>query len=408
MPETFFEAPTAPRVTHPETKPATRVEEARGTEGMAAFQRVPELVHWGDPYWVQPLKSEERSRFFGDGSAFLRRGGEARLLVAWHGSGKPVGRVACFLDPAYDERAGRRAGFFGFLDFMNDARVPEALLAEAARWLRARGAEEVVGPVAFTPWSPARGMLVDGFYDEPVLFAEYGPPSYPGFTARLGLETWAQELGYELDLGAAPPEALLVKAAEVAARDGLRVRPLDARRLEEEWELCRGISEEAHRGRPRYVAPPRDEWAALLPLVRKLLPILPEGGLVLEERDGRPAGFALALVDWNRVVKHQDGARFPIGWVKELLLRRTIDRVRLHEMCVARPGGARALPLVAELWRGLRARRYRVAHIPGVPEESARARALLERVGAKRTRAWRVYRLPASFPGETTPHRIDT
>jgi len=403
MADTFFQFPKAPRVTHPETKPETLVSTVEGTDGLDAFLEVPELAYWADPYRIPPIRSEEVRAFHPDEDPLFARG-KARLFTARHGHGRPVGRIAAFIDGAWDERTGERWGFFGRLEFMNDARLPEALLDAAVSWLRAEGAQRIVGPFDKTPWRPERGTLVDGFYDDPIFLAAYSPPSYPGFLEALGLETHAHELGYELDLKAAPPESLLARASEVAARDGLRVRRIDLARIDLEWELLRGISAEAHTGRKEAPAPPREEWDRLLPDVRRLLPILPEGALVLEE-GGKPVGFALALVDWNRVKKHQEGSLYPLGWLKALLLRRTIDRVRVHDLAVVGAGRGRALPLVAELWRGLRARGYTGAHVPGVPEGHARARALLERIGARRARAWRLWCVPGSWPQALTPHR---
>ena len=75
---------------------------------------------------------------------------------------RELGRIAAFKDRDYDTRTGKSWGFFGYLDYMNDARLPEALLAEAVKWLREKGATEIVGPCVYSASYLPRGMLVDG------------------------------------------------------------------------------------------------------------------------------------------------------------------------------------------------------------------------------------------------------
>jgi hypothetical protein len=372
--------PTAPRVTHPETKPATTLVEVGSATTLTDFQRVPEFVHWGDPYYISPMKADERATLDSARGEFFRHG-EAKLWTAWHGHGAPVGRILAAIDRDHDPAQG----FFGWLDFMNDARISEALIVQATTWLRERAAKEIVGPVAFSPRYGSAGLLVDGFYDDAVIGTNYNPPSYPGFIARLELEKHRDDFAFELDLGGPPPERLAARAKEVAARDGLTARTGDAYEIQ---DLA---------ARLRAPIP-----AGLI----ELLPEFPEGAVVLQE-GARPVGFALAVVDWNRVLKHLGGRRFPLGWIKTMLLRRTIDRVRVCAAAVEGEGRARIVPLANELWRRLAARGFSKAVIATIPETNARAVKLAEGLGAKKVRTWRTFRVPAGWPapGKTTPSR---
>lgn len=406
MPETY-ELKAAPRVTHPETKAPTTIAVVETVKDFTAFQRVPSFVYWADPFYIAPIRSEERALLDRAQNPFFGHG-EARLLTAWHGHGQPVGRIAAFIDRDHDARTGRRSGFFGFFEFMNDARVPEALLAETCTWLRARGATEIFGPVHFTTSHPTlRGLQLDGFYDDPVYGNTYNAPSYPGFIVRLGLEKAFDEIGYELDTTAPPPEALAAKARAVAERDGLRVRPLDLARFPAEWEAIRTIRDEANRATPRYVPPSKADFDREIPALIELIRIVPDGALILEEH-GKAVGYAIALVDWNRVLKHLGGSKFPLGWLRALLLKRTIDRVRITDVAVTGEARGRVLPLVHALWSNLTARGYKRAHIGPIAEDNARATALAAKLGATRTHAWRVFKVPDAFPGapsERTPSR---
>ena len=60
-----------------------------------------------------------------------------------------VGRVAAYVDGAWDRLHGPGTGWFGFFACADDAGGCTLLLDRAARWLRAQGCARVRGPVNF-------------------------------------------------------------------------------------------------------------------------------------------------------------------------------------------------------------------------------------------------------------------
>jgi hypothetical protein len=70
---------------------------------------------------------------------------------------------------------------------------------------------------------------------------------------------------------------------------------------------------------------------------RQLRPILDENwAMIAEAPDGRIAGAALSIPDYNQVFKRMGGRLLPIGWAKFLYYRRKIDRVRVFALGVKR------------------------------------------------------------------------
>ncbi|HBK31628.1 MAG TPA: hypothetical protein DDZ78_08430, partial [Porphyromonadaceae bacterium] len=51
---------------------------------------------------------------------------------------------------------------FGFVDFIDDVEVVDALFGAAESWARFRGMEKILGPMGFTDLDH-EGMLVEGF-----------------------------------------------------------------------------------------------------------------------------------------------------------------------------------------------------------------------------------------------------
>jgi hypothetical protein len=64
-------------------------------------------------------------------------------------------------------------------------------------------------------------------------------------------------------------------------------------------------------------------------LAKDLKSILDPGLCLIAEVNGEDAGFALALPDYNQVLRRLDGRLFPFGFLKFLYYKRTIDRTRI-------------------------------------------------------------------------------
>jgi hypothetical protein len=70
---------------------------------------------------------------------------------------------------------------------------------------------------------------------------------------------------------------------------------------------------------------------------KQLRPLLDENwAMIAETADGRVAGAALSLPDYNQVFKRMNGRLFPFGWARFLWYRRKIDRVRVFALGVKR------------------------------------------------------------------------
>ena len=67
---------------------------------------------------------------------------------------------------------------------------------------------------------------------------------------------------------------------------------------------------------------------------QNLKQILDERWTFIAERDGETLGAALTLPDINQVMKKMNGRLLPFGWLKFLLGKRKIDRVRVFALGV--------------------------------------------------------------------------
>ena len=91
--------------------------------------------------------------------------------------GRWVGRIAGIVSHAYIEKWGNRYARFGWLDFVDDREVSQALFQTVETWARGKGLEGAHGPLVFCDLDK-EGMLVQGF-DQPGTFISlYNHPYY--------------------------------------------------------------------------------------------------------------------------------------------------------------------------------------------------------------------------------------
>ncbi|MCS6902486.1 MAG: hypothetical protein RMJ98_22660, partial [Myxococcales bacterium] len=95
----------------------------KGPEGrrlLRDFLDLPSYIYRDDPNWIRPLDLELSERLSPKNPFFLHA--EGVLMVAYR-NGKPVGRCTAQVDREHLARHRDGAGFFGFLDTIDDPTV---------------------------------------------------------------------------------------------------------------------------------------------------------------------------------------------------------------------------------------------------------------------------------------------
>jgi GNAT superfamily N-acetyltransferase len=111
------------------------------------------------------------------------------------------------------------------------------------------------------------------------------------------------------------------------------------------------------------------------------------------EIDGKPIGVVFGLLDYNPLIKKIDGRLFPFGFLRLLLGRRKLTRVRLVSTNVV-PEYQRwgiGLVLMQRLVGDALRWGIREGEFSWVLESNHLSRKSLERGGAKRTHTFRIY-----------------
>ncbi len=309
------------------------VRPVRGRRDLTRFIRVPFGLRRDDPLWVAPLIYERRHFLDRSKNPYFDHA-EAEYFIAER-DGEPVGRITAQVDRRWDEFQRGSDGMFGFFETADDGEVAAALLDTAAEWVRSRGRDRILGPMDFTT-NDECGVLVEGFDLAPMILEPWHPPYYrerveaQGFGKAMDLLMWELHLG-ALKEGNEFHPMIHAAAEKVESEHGVTIRNMRKNDLEAEVARFMEVYNAAW-GRNWGFVPITEAEVAFQ--AKNLKQILDERWTFIAERDGEVLGAALTLPDINQALAGLNGRLLPLGWLKFLLGRRRIDRVRVFALGV--------------------------------------------------------------------------
>jgi GNAT superfamily N-acetyltransferase len=309
------------------------VRPVRGRRDLTRFVKLPFRLHRDHEQWVPPLLYERRRFLDRQRNPYFQHA-EAEYFVCER-DGRVVGRITAQIDHRWDEYQGGSDGMFGFFECENDLAAARALVGTAAEWARQRGRERMIGPMDFTT-NDECGVLIEGYEHRPMILEPWHPPYYrellesQGLAKRMDLLMWSLEMG-KLKQGT-EFHPMIHAAAEQATREHRVVlRSMRKGDLEAEVHRFMDIYNEAWGDNWGFV-PITDAEVAFQ--AENLKPILSEDWAMIAERDGEVLGAALTLPDVNQVLAKMGGRLLPFGWLRFLLGRRKVDRIRVFALGV--------------------------------------------------------------------------
>ena len=146
---------------------------------------------------------------------------EAEYYLAYKDD-KLVGRVAAIINHKANKAWNVNQVRFGWIDFIDDIEVSKALLDAVVAFGKARGVNQIVGPLGFTDFDP-EGMLVEGFDRISTMALIYNHPYYPEHMKKLGYQKETGWVEYRLTLPDQLPERHIKVAEFVMSRYGLKI-----------------------------------------------------------------------------------------------------------------------------------------------------------------------------------------
>ena len=159
------------------------VREISGRRELRKFVQFNIDLYKGNPYKVPPLVSDEIATFTPSKNPAFEFC-DAVQFMAYDGK-KPVGRIAGIINHNLNTKTGKKEARFGFVDFIDDRQVSDALFDAVEEWARGKGMEHLTGPLGFTDMDP-EGLLVEGYDQVGTMATIYNYPYYVDHILRRG------------------------------------------------------------------------------------------------------------------------------------------------------------------------------------------------------------------------------
>jgi GNAT superfamily N-acetyltransferase len=352
------------------------------------FIALPWKIYEKNMNWVPPLKVEMRRKLNPRKNPFFQYG-KASLFGVLDDNRELVGRGAAILNPVHNRLYRDKAGFFGWFECIDSAAAARTLMTGITGELKKNNCTHIIGPVNFTT-NDESGMLIEGFETSPMIMTGYNPPYYPGLMEACGFEKVMDMLNYEWIFGHTYPEKFNRLIEKLTRNNEILLRPFDRKHFHREILTIREV----------YNSSFKDVWgfvpisAAEAEEMGRSFKLFSDDDLVLfAEYKGKTIGLCLSLPDVNEILKHLNGRLFPFGIFTFFMHRRRIRSVRVMVLCVMpeyRKTGAAAL-IIDHLHRVGTPHNYKRAELGVVMESNRRMRGLLDTLGFRTVKRYRLY-----------------
>jgi GNAT superfamily N-acetyltransferase len=354
-----------------------------------AFLYLTKRLYRSDPHWIPPIWRSQ-AELVGFRKHPFWEFSSSQAFLAYR-NGQPIGRILAILNQRHIDRYQAKQGFFGFFECENDPSAANALLDAAANWLREKGMEAVRGPT-----NPSLnyeiGTLVDGFDSPPTFMMTYNPPYHETLLTGWGLQKEQDVYAYEIDVAMLQTfdRKLLTLIEQVKERFQVSTRPLDKRNFARDIQSFIDVYNRSLENTWGYVPMSASEIEHMSKSLKLLL--IPELSSIAEI-DGKAVGVGFGLLDYNPLIKRIGGNLFPFGWLRILLGRKHLKRVRLISTNVVPEWQRWGIGIVIWVRVLPAALDFGVtdAELSWVLESNHLSRGTIERGGGRRTKTYRLY-----------------
>lgn len=301
------------------------VKKVRNRRDLRKFVHFPNELYKDNPYYVPQIESMDRDTLTPSKNHAFEVC-EGQYWLAFDEKDCVVGRVAAIINRRYNEKIGEKICRFGWIDFIDDNGVSEALMHAVEGYAKEKGMDIVSGPTGFLEFDAA-GVLVEGFDQLPTAYGKYNAPYYEKHLLALGYKKEIDFVEFRIIVPDVIPERYARMAKMVAEKYNLHQAPLSERNdidpyldgvfkcLNAAYSNLHGFSE---------LTPGQCE-----DLKKQFLTNINVDYIsIVLDSDNTVVGFGVALPSLSKAMQKAKGSLFPFGFVhllKALKHNDTID-----------------------------------------------------------------------------------
>ena len=301
---------------------AITIRKVNSKRDLKRFIRFNYELYKGNPYSVPDLYDDMLNTLNPKKNAAFEFC-EADYFLAYR-DGRLVGRVAAIINHKANQTWGKKEVRFGWIDFVDDTEVSEALIRTVEQWGRERGMTHIQGPLGFTDMD-AEGMLIEGFDQLGTMATIYNYPYYPRHMERLGFTKDADWVEYKIYVPDAIPEKHLRISQLVQRKYNLKIKKYTSgKKIAREYgQAIFNLINEAFAPLYGYSALSQRQ---IEQYVKMYIPILDLRMVTLiTDQADQLVGVGISMPSLSRALQKSHGRLLPFGWyylLKALFFKR--------------------------------------------------------------------------------------
>lgn len=302
------------------------VIEVKSGDQLKQFVRFPMDLYKNNPYYVPSFVNEEINIWNPAENPALEYS-EARQFLAYRGH-ELVGRIAVMINHKEESELGIRKVRFGWIDFIDDEKVSQALIQKAIDFAREKNIGKIEGPMGFTNLDKA-GMLTMGFDKLATMIGIYNHAYYPQHLESLGLVKEKEWVEFELQFPEVLPDKIHKFNELISTKYKLKV--LDFKSKEEIIEYVDpmfDLLDETYKHLSTYT-PISDEQRKTYK--EKYFKLIDKDYIVCVADDtDQLVAFAITMPSYSKALQKSRGKLLPFGWWHFLRAGKKNDRANFY------------------------------------------------------------------------------
>jgi len=287
------------------------IKKVSSKKDLKTFIRFNYELYKGNPYSVPDLYDDMLNTFNPKKNAAFEFC-EADYFLAYKND-RVVGRVAAIINHRANDTWQKKEVRFGWIDFIDDEEVSEALLDTVAQWGKERGMKSIVGPLGFTDMD-AEGMLIDGFDQLGTMSTIYNYPYYQKHMEKLGFEKDADWVEFKMKVPEAIPEKFVRISEIILQKYKLKIKKLKRKEIKEKnyGQRIFDLINEAYAplyGYSKMTQGQIDQYIKMyLPLIDLRMVS------IIEDEEGNLIAAGISMPSLSEALQKAKGKMLPFGW----------------------------------------------------------------------------------------------
>lgn len=275
------------------------------------FVKFPIQLYKGNPYYVPPLILDELETINPEKNPAFDFC-EQKLFLAYK-NGKVAGRIAAIINHSANKVWNQKHARFGFVDFIDDNEVVDALFDAAIQWAKEKGMEAIQGPMGYTDLDH-EGLLIYGYDKISTMSTTYSYPYYKDQIERLGFEKDADWAEFVISVPDKMPDRHLRIAKIVTDKYKLKVLKFKSlTQIKPYVNKLFNVLNSAYQ--PLYGFAPLTQ-KQIDYYVKMYVPLLRWDivTIVIEEETDDVVGFGITVPNLSTALQKAKGKFLPFGW----------------------------------------------------------------------------------------------